>query len=173
MSATTIADTIKTGHFSRRRKTSEIVVLARSAEVATAPSNNTNENALATITVPANAMGANGFVRVYAVFSFTGSTNQKSLRVRFGGASGTVMFQTDQTTAANTIYTIETIIQNRNATNSQVSRGNSQYGAGVVNAATASVDTTADTSIVLSGQKATGSETLALQQYVVELHYGR
>jgi hypothetical protein len=154
-------------------------VLAQSA-IAVSGAADTNENTLATITVPANAMGTNGTVRVSVYFSFTGSTNAKTLRARFSGGAGTQFVNVGTAVAATTSISFEFVIQNRNAANSQVGgmpnypvqQNSSAPGVWTTSTATASVDTTAATTIVITGQKATGAETLTLERYLAEVAYG-
>lgn len=145
-------------------------ILAASAVAVSCPAD-TTEDILATITVPAGAMGLNGILRVTANWSFTNSVNNKSMRVRFGGIGGTQYYSVTTTTTQN-IGSL-TIIQNRGAANSQVGwQGgtNTQTFSGFAAAPTTSaVDTAAATTIVLTGQKATAGETLTLESYLVEL----
>lgn len=130
----------------------------------------TNELALGTCTVPANAMGSNGILRISGAFSYTNSGNNKSIRVRIGGIGGTIIQGITTTTSTN-ISTF-TILQNR-TTATQVgwmSGTTSQMFAGLAaSTVTTSVDTTADTTIVFTGQKASAGETLSLEQFMVEL----
>ena len=61
---------------------------------------------------------------------------------------------------------------NRNAQNSQFSNpSGTQVGASTAAGVPGSIDTSAETTLVITGQKATGSETLTLASYLVELHY--
>src|SRR5688500_6060251 len=76
-------------------------VLAQSA-VAASHTGNTTETTLATVTVPANAIGANGRLRVTSLWSHTNSANSKTLRVRFGGAAGTIYTSLTVTTTLST-----------------------------------------------------------------------
>jgi hypothetical protein len=114
-------------------------------------------------------MGPNGFIELHCLWTHTSSGNNKILRARFGGGSGTIHFQATATT--NNEYTLFTVIHNRNAENSQVSRGWSSLGGAGVSPATGAIDTSADTTLVITGQKATGSETLTLESYLAKLHY--
>lgn len=151
----------------------EWLVLARSAAGASG-AEDTNENALATITVPANAMGPNGFLRITTAWVYTNSANAKTLRYRFSGIAGTIFWTTAPTTTALTTHSF--IIANRNAANSQTGMmaGGSAtpWSANTGTLVTGAVDTTAETTLVLTGQKALGTETLTLVGYVVELAYG-
>lgn len=170
MSATTIADTIKTGHFSRRKKQSEVVVLAKSAIAVAAPANDANENVLATITIPAGALGANGFLDVEVAFSHTNSSNSKQMRVRLGGVSGTQLISTPATTTAASRFFVRA--QNRNSQSSQaVGPTTGQIGSSSTSLFNCAIDLSTEQTLVITGQKATGSETLTLERYVVTIHY--
>jgi hypothetical protein len=145
-------------------------VLASSGAQIADKGNVTSEETFATITVPANAMGANGMLRVWLQWGYTNSANDKTARVRFSGAAGTIFYSHVATTSVS--LGSVALIQNRNATNSQVGGPltlAAGMGAGLSAAATASVDTTASTTIVITGQKETGTETLTLERYLVEL----
>jgi hypothetical protein len=144
-------------------------VLAQSFVVATAAAD-TNENTLATITVPANTLGANGGLRILTQWSMTSSANNKTIRVRYSGAAGSQFGLVIATT--RTGQNLVTHIVNANATNSQKggSYGTDSSGQALNNQnVTASADTTASTTIVITGQKATAGETLSLEGYLVEV----
>lgn len=143
---------------------SPVQVLAQSA-VAVAHTGDTNETTLATITVPAGAMGANGSATVEALFSYTNSANAKTLRIRFGG---TQMVSIAATTTVSTRLQIR--IHNRNATNSQVSVGFSPgFGSSTGPVITAAIDTTAAVNITITGQLASAGETITLESHAAEI----
>lgn len=150
------------------RPKGNVIVLAKSAVPVSAGAN-TNENVLATITIPANAMGPNGSVRIWTSWTYTNGADDKTPRIRFGGASGTVYFSTTATTTA-TVSTVTTI-SNRGAANSQVGNLNaaSPFQASTGALITSSVDTAADTTVVITGQKENSANTLTLESYLVEL----
>lgn len=130
----------------------------------------TNENTLATITVPANTLGANGAIRVTVFWSVNNNGNVKTGRVRFSGAAGTV-YATHTLTSSTGGMLIATI-QNANATNAQVgaSVGHSFGGGfGGGGGATSAVDTTASTTVVITGQKATAGDTFTMTGYLAEV----
>lgn len=131
----------------------------------------TSEDTLATVTVPAGAMGANGRLRVTTFWTVTNSGNNKTLRVRFGGVSGTIYMGTTVTTIATS--QAQHHICNRNAANSQFGSASSGVGPGSSSGAivTSAVDTSAETTIVIAGQKASSGEVLTLEGYLVELYY--
>jgi len=133
---------------------------------------NTTENVLATITVPANTLGLNGSVEILATWAMTNSANNKTTRVRFSGAAGTEFQNRIITTQASSQQL--TSISNSGAANSQRGMGVGSTGIGETTNAVVvgSVDTTADTTIVLSGQKALAGETLTLVKYRVTVFPG-
>lgn len=144
-------------------------ILGASA-VAVSGAADTNENILATITIPAGAMGLNGILRVEALWTVTNSANNKTLRIRYSGASGTQYIGNVVTTVATARALVS--IANRGVTNSQVAMANSfntMWGSTTNAVTTSAVDTTVATTIVITGQKASAAETITLEQYVVEL----
>ena len=144
-------------------------VLAASA-AASSHTGDTNETTLATITVPAAAMGANGYVVIESLWTVTNSGNNKIVRTKFGA---TTMMSATFTTEAT--YNNLVRIANRNATNSQVSStttvGSGGWGQSTSATNTAAIDTTASVSITLTGQLANTGETITLESYVARLYY--
>lgn len=129
------------------------------------------EDTLATIAVPAKVLGANGAIRITTSWSYTNSGNNKIFRIRYSGASGTAMLLGQATVQLGLFHT-QTIL-NRNATNSQVAYGMGITDTGIVATGsgkiTMAIDTTAATSLVITGQKASAGETLTLESYLVEV----
>ena len=147
-------------------------LLAQSGTAVVAPANDTNENILATIALAANVIGLNGALVVESTWTYTNSANNKNLRTRLGGISGTVCMNLTLTTTAN--YSDRRRIMVRGAANSQTvssSTGGTPGGLGTGTAAlpTPAIDTTAAVDLVLTAQKATGSETVTLESYSVML----
>lgn len=142
-------------------------IVASSAATGMATTGDTNENTLATITIPAGAMGANGIVRITTVHSYTNSANTKILRVKFGG---TTFVSLSTTTSATNRHQVQ--IFNRNATNSQVGQTTTiSFGNSSGAALTSAVDTTAEVTVLITGQNGLGSETITLESYLVEVIY--
>jgi len=131
----------------------------------------TTEQTYVTVAVPAGAMGANGLLRITTVWTYTNSANNKTMRVRFGGTSGTQYTSATSTTTAS--LRTQCQIGNRNATNSQVGGSIVSAGFGTSTGAnqTSAVDTAASVDLVISGQTASAGETLTLESYMVELYY--
>lgn len=150
------------------------LVLAQSAVKVDSPAN-TDENILASVVLPGGLMGLNGLVRVRSLWTWTSSGNIKTIRVRVGGISGQAIRQANFT---NTVAFRDICeIQNRNSLSSQVylPAGSTTGGWGSAtstNPGTATLDTSGNLSIVLTAQKATGSESMALESYQVEVIAG-
>jgi len=127
----------------------------------------TTEDILATVTIPANSMGANGVIEVVALWSCTNNANAKTARVRFGGIGGTIYESVSLANfaSANTYATIT----NQNATNSQVGYSAAGFGTSTSALVTSAIDTTVDQTIVFTGQKATAGDTLTLNSYLIRL----
>jgi hypothetical protein len=142
-----------------------------------ASTNTTSEEVLATVAIPAAALGANGFLLIEMSWSATNNANAKTVRARFGasgaGLAGTAFPAVS--VASGVAIRLQSIIQNRNATNSQIggTSPGSQTGFSLGTAAipTGVIDTTAATEIAITSEKATGTDTLTLEAYSVWLFY--
>lgn len=142
-------------------------VRAQSSVTGMAVTGTTNETTLASIIIPANMLGINGMLRITALWSYTNSANNKTLRVNFGG---TTWFNQVQTTTASAQSM--TMIRNRGAANSQVGyaiSAGSAFGSTSVANPTAAIDTTASQSITITGQLVNTGETITLESYTVEV----
>lgn len=144
-------------------------VISKSA-VAASNTATTNEEALATITLP--PLSANAIIRINTSWICTNGANSKTFRIRLGGLGGTAFMSITSTTIDMAI--LSRIIQNQNATNSQKSNawltatGSEQTGGSVV-PVTGAIDTSVSTSLVITGQKASAGDILTLSSYSVEL----
>lgn len=142
------------------------LVLAQSA-VAASVTGTTNETTLATIAIPAGAMGVNGSLRITTLWTTTNSANNKNLRVKLGATAFTDIALT--TTAAGQF---QTHIRNRGAPNSQVAF---IVGSGFPFASSAgspfpgAIDTAVSQTLALTGQLANTGETITLEAYTVEI----
>jgi len=141
-------------------------ILAASAQ-GTCCGGATTETNIATILIPAGALGTSGFVDLKCLWNFTNSANNKSLVVRFnttagavsGGSSLSAIVQT-----ASSVASTQVVLRNT-ATNAQVAYGaaaSTPFGTGTSSNITPALDTTANTYINLNGITATGSETITL-----------
>lgn len=151
--------------------TGVVTLLAQSFVPATAPVD-TTEDTLATITVPANTLGANGSLRVTTYWTVTNGASNKVLRVRYSGGAGTTYLQFTVTAIATVVSQLQ--IANRNATNSQVGTTTTAATAGGFGTSsgafnTSAVDTTASTTVVVTCQKVTSTDTCTLEGYTAEV----
>lgn len=149
-----------------------IRVIASAASQLTLTGGTVNtETIIATIQIPAGAMGINGRVRVTAVWGVTNNANTKRVRARFGGIAGTIFGSLDLT--ASTFVRTQHEIANRAAANSQVAAPNglaSAFGANTGTLVTGAIDTSAVVDLVLTGTLVTANtDAITLESYLVEL----
>lgn len=130
---------------------------------------NTTENTVATVTIPAGIMGANGVIEVVPLWDFTNNSNTKTMKVKFGGGL-VYSIATTTTTSCQMQY----IVRNANSASAQIAQASSgSTGMGSVASAllTGAVDTSAATTITLTAQcNTSGSDTITLRGYIVRLH---
>jgi hypothetical protein len=131
----------------------------------------TAETVMATVTLVANVIGATGRLESESTWSSTNSANNKSYRMRLGGISGTEYQSLTTANIASVKFRKE--IQNLTAgtQNGGIVGNGTAGGYGAVTAAgvTSSIDTTAQTTLVFTGQLADSGETMTLLNYRVTL----
>jgi hypothetical protein len=131
--------------------------------------NTANEEAYATVAIP--ILGANDRLIVTMAWTMTSSANSKTARIRWSTISGTAFMVMNAAINISTLQS-QTALANRNATNSQQVTSVSFMSTSAVHSplvTTGAIDTSAATSLVLTGQKTTGTETLTLESYSVWL----
>lgn len=144
-------------------------ILAKSFVIVAAPAD-TTEDILATVNIPAAAMGANGSIRFRAAVTATNGAGTKAFRVRFSGIGGTIYHTSTITT--QTPMLIDVIIGNRNSASSQGGANLGVLGSAalVVPVVSTSTENTAlATTLVLTAQKNTGGDTAQVEWYICEL----
>jgi hypothetical protein len=121
---------------------------------------------LATITIPAGLLGANGKLKIYPLWATTNNANVKTLRLNIGGAVCSTM--TSQSVPNNSGLLI---IRNINSESAQKCSSGLVAGIGssAGSIAALTVDTTAATTLVISGQLAVGTDTMTLEDLFVEV----
>jgi len=121
---------------------------------------------LATITIPAGLMGANGKLKIYPLWATTNNANVKTLRATFGGSVCSTM--TSQSVPNNSGLLI---IRNINSESVQKSSSGLVAGIGSSGGSISSptVDTSAATNITITGQLAVGTDTMTLEDLFVEV----
>ena len=121
---------------------------------------------LATITIPAGLLGANGKLKIYPLWATTNNANAKTLRLNLGVAVCSTM--TSQSVPNNSGLLII-----RNINSESVQKCSSGLVAGIGSSfgsiASPTVDTTASTTITITGQLAVGTDTLTLEDLFVEV----
>lgn len=129
----------------------------------------TNEAALATVTIPAGIMGANGIVRVTALWSCTNSANAKTARVRLGGIAGTIYAEVALANLA--VLRSYTEIENRNDPSIQVGhpKALTSFGTSTAALVTSTVNTGVAVDLAITGTLTNSGEAIRLEAYVVEV----
>ena len=121
---------------------------------------------LATITIPAGLLGANGKLKIYPLWSTTNNANVKTLRLNIGGAVCSTM-------ASQSVPNNSGLLIIRNINSESVQKCSSGLVAGIGasagSIASTTIDTTAATTITITGQLAVGTDTLTLEDLFVEL----
>lgn len=142
-------------------------ILSQSA-VAASHTGDLTETTLATITLPAGAMGANGKVEIQARWSFSGTAGTKTPKIKFGGTA----IIASNVGATITAYRHNSEVANRNATNSQYTfvDGMNSSAASLMTTGTLAIDTTASVSITITGTLANAADTITLESYQVLLY---
>jgi len=127
------------------------------------------ETAIASVTIPAGAMGLHGVLKVASLWSYTNSANTKIIRIRYSGLTGTAYYGNSLTTTAS-LWAV-CMIWNAGAANSQRGMVTAIAPQGTSTAAlvTSAVDTAADSTVAFCATLANVGETITLQNYVVEL----
>jgi hypothetical protein len=154
-------------HVSIRRELSNGRMLAL-ANPNVSHTGNLTETTLATINIPA-ILGANGILRIMPLWTANNSAGNKTLRIRFSGAAGTIFFERPLTTQL--VEQDYVMIRNQTA-GTQIGHSPISIGIGNGNTGdlvTGAVDTTVATTVVITGQLALGTDSITLKSYTVEL----
>ena len=130
----------------------------------TAPAD-TAENTLATVTIPAGAMGVNGMVRITSMWGCNNDASGKTPRIKFGGTTIETYSLIGATGAA-----LYADVGNKNNASAQIARGVHADTTNMVETLTTlAINTTSSTTVVFTAQKADGTDTITLDHYTVEL----
>jgi hypothetical protein len=132
----------------------------------------TTETTLETITVPANRLGADGGIRITAVYDLTDAVSGvKNVGVR---VDGTQVFDYTTPSGYDGLVWIDVLIFNDGATNAQQAIGKAIQATGAVASpavfmATAAADTTSDVDVDLYARLSDGLDAAALEVSYSEL----
>lgn len=146
--------------------------LLAATAVAASVTGTTSETVLATVSIPPGAMGLTGAIEVRTIWSGTASANNKTYRVRLGGASGSQVLSIVLTTTPNLSDVRR--LRNRNSASSQLcSAGGGGpvggFGSTDSSIVATSINTAVAQDLVISAQLAISSETATLEGYEVWL----
>jgi hypothetical protein len=126
-----------------------------------------NETTLATVTIPAGAMGLNGGLQIRTLWTVTNNANAKTLRVKFGSMLA-LQLQAAGATGAQAL----TCIRNRNSASSQVGFAPGSNGLGTTVLSTPSLGTensATNVTLDITAQLGVGTDTATLESYEVWL----
>ena len=133
----------------------------------------TVETVIATITIPAGTLGANGGFRLTWLGNVTNSANSKTFRVRINGLGSALLASTTVTTQFG-FHDFREVF-NRNSASAQVwwAGGNVFTLSGVSNPSTGTINTdTTALNIVFTVQLTNAAETGGLEYYMLEYMKG-
>ncbi len=121
---------------------------------------------LATVTIPAGLLGANGKLKIYPLWLTTNNANAKVLRLNIGGSLCSTMQSQSVSNNSGLL-----IIRNTNNESAQKCSSGLVAGIGLSSGSIANttIDTTAATTITLTGQLAVGTDTLTLEDLFIEV----
>lgn len=119
------------------------------------------EVTLATITLP--PLKADSQVEIRATYSITSSTSARTSYTRLNGTQ----ISTNSTSAANATIRIWNVMCNRGATNSQVTETSTTFPTSTAAVTATTIDTSAATTLTITGKPAAANEYVALESYSV------
>ncbi|MGQ7937348.1 hypothetical protein [Paraburkholderia sp. D1E] len=120
------------------------------------------ETTLATIPIPAGALGLNGALRVTVFSTNTNNANNKTLSLRLGG---TLVQATVRTTTSNQGMSL--IGANRGAANSQIWFQPAQGGQ--LTTLSTAVDTSQNQNLTITATLGNAADSVVLESYLVEV----
>ena len=136
-------------------------VIAQSG-VAASVTSTTTETTLATITIPANAMGASGRIRVTMGWSSV-ATASHTLRVRLAGTAMMMI------ASASVSYVLQCDIVSQNSQQSQIALPIGVVSSGTSAPVTSAVNMTAAQTLTITAAPGATTETVTLYWYSVEV----
>lgn len=127
---------------------------------------NTSESTLITVTLPAGTMGANGGLRVWTSWSYPNNGNNKICRVKFGGTTVRELYNTTSVDFTDLIQIFnQNDVAKQYVPNISYVLLNPNTGAHT----DATVNTAAAVDITITAQLGSGTDTLILEGYTVEV----
>lgn len=125
----------------------------------------TSETTVLTVPIPANSIGDNGALRVRVKFTHANTANVKTIRVKLGTLTVATLDAASSNTSA-----LDVDIQN-NGTGAQIVHpAGLVHGTSTTNAIIGAIDTTQDQDLIVTIQRADGSEAIGLRTWNVTLY---
>ena len=126
----------------------------------------TLETELATMTVKGGLMGAKGKLKIWPLLSMTNNANGKTIKLKM---NGNIFYGNTRTNEVQLHFL--SIVRNTNSQSVQKISSGITAGLGVTTGAVTSlaVDTSADFTIIITGQLANSADTLTLEGFFVEI----
>lgn len=131
----------------------------------------TAETTLATLTIPAGAMGPNGYYELLCTWEMTNNANSKTLITRLGTTGGPAFL--NYALASSATAQALSVVNNVNAQNSQIGSHSNFHGVGNSTGTliTGAVDMSAAQSLFIRAILANSADTLTLKRYVLKVCY--
>lgn len=126
------------------------------------------DDVLGSFTIPAGTLGVNSILQIEPCWDYTSSANNKILKVIVGGT--TVLSRTRTTSLRDAPLVV---LANRNSLTSQINvyDGQTGYVAAAANGSTThAIDFSAAVTVQITGQRASGADTLTLSYFRI-LHF--
>lgn len=150
------------------RYTHHSVIYQNNTEIAT--TNTTSQETLLTFVLPTHILGLNGTLRITTVWSYDVSANAKTVRIRAFDAAGVVVAQHNLASFSSGVARVESNVSSRNSYASQVNTSVAASNTTDIYQSTATLNlSTISQPILITTQKATGSEVVKLQSVIVEI----
>jgi len=127
---------------------------------------NTNETSLVTYSLAANTLKVGGMIRITCLWSYTNSSNNKTLKVKFGSANPLNLTVTTTASLLRHVHVFQ-----RGASSQTFFSVNNTTGVGVSAGAisTSAIDTTSAVTIDFTATLANAGETITLEYYLIEM----
>ncbi len=126
----------------------------------------TSETTLLTVNIPAGLIGISGKVKMYPLYSMTNNANNKTLRVKLGGSTAysIVVASSSQSSALVIIRNMGSEAVQKSSTSVVTGLGNNS-----ATLTSLTVDTSAATTITVTGQLANSADTMTLEGFFMEV----
>lgn len=128
----------------------------------------TNETTLVTVPLPANTLLPHGCLVIETTWTMTGSTNNKTPRVKLGGTN----FYSRAEASGTAVAQARAVRISARSSTSQISEAAGvvlPYGGLTSACTTGAEDLTTALNILITGQLANSGETLTLERYFIEV----